>query len=487
MSLTHEEINLLLSETGELFIGKRAGKIYHIEPDEVYITFRVDRAKVFLFLSTRPQVSRFHPVWEPPPFPPVPGSLCEQLRGCFSGKVLRSCEKIAGNRAVQFRFASCRYILVGEFFGSRGNVIVLDNRNVAFSLHPVRCGEATLSPGDRYVIPAPPSVSLSRQHPRYLHRDAEAAFPFSDAFARHMKEREEELDVSLRCERLKTLLRKKRKRSRRLLQKLRSEKENADNAETVRRRGEALKCCFHRLKGGERSITTDDPYAPGQTLDIPLDPARSPAENLARYFKQYKKLVNSRDIVEKRYRECSGEDAALSDALAMLEDLSRRRGEDRAMLEALEEKWGGARRGEKRKKKGPRTTASRGPKHFLLRDHQMWVGKNSRSNAALFREYARGNDYFLHIAGKPGAVVILRPPSGKALSQEVLLDAAVLCVYYSLGREAGSQDVDYTQVKYVKPLPRREGRFLLQRRKTLRVAVDGDRLFSIKHHMSEAT
>ena len=109
----------------------------------------------------------------------------------------------------------------------------------------------------------------------------------------------------------------------------------------------------------------------------------------------------------------------------------------------------------------------------------MWVGRNARENGELLRRVAHGNDFFLHIAGRPGAVVILRAPEGKDVSPEALREAAMVAVFFSLGKDAGAQSVDYTHVKHVRIMGRGQGRFAMGSRRTLRVTVQADRLPSI--------
>jgi predicted ribosome quality control (RQC) complex YloA/Tae2 family protein len=75
--------------------------------------------------------------------------------------------------------------------------------------------------------------------------------------------------------------------------------------------------------------------------------------------------------------------------------------------------------------------------------------------------------------------VIVRPPPGKDAAPEALGDAAQLAVFYSLGRDAGAHDVDYTHVKHVRIMGKETGRFTMADRRTLRVTLQEDRLQAI--------
>jgi predicted ribosome quality control (RQC) complex YloA/Tae2 family protein len=481
MALSVEEITLLLDETRDLLAGRRVRKIYHIEPHELYVSFRTGSERVFLFMTTRPQVSRFHARWEGGPFPPRPSAFCEKLRAELSGRVLATAVRLARNRAVRFDFDQCAYALVGEFFGARGNVILLHEDRVAGSLWPIRRGGATLRPGHAYRLPPEPPGAGSRQHPRYLlhgpeGEDAAGDFSFSRALAAVMDRRERELNFTAKRARLRSRLTRERKRQERLLARLDADRREAENAEAYRRQGEALKCHLREVKAGQESLTVPDPFDPERRLEIRLDPACSPPENLERLFRRYRKLKAASGVIEERHAACVQAIAGIEASLAVLNDLSWEREEDVRRLDELTERH--APPAEKRAR-GARQPPARRERRFVLHGHQVWVGRSAKENAELVRRIARGNDLFLHIAGRPGAVVIVRPPAGKEATPEVLAEAGVLAVYYSMGREAGSQDVDYTRVKHVRMLGDAPGRFTLAGRRTLRVSVEADRLSAI--------
>jgi len=480
VALTAEEIDLLLEETKKIFLGRRVRKVYHLEPHELYLAFRAEGKKVFLFLTTRPRVSRFHALWEAGPFPPRPSPFCETLRAALSGKPLTGAGKLAGNRAVRFDFGSEGDALVGEFFGARGNIVLLKGGAIVDSLWPIRREGRRFRPGHAYRLPPPPEETFSRQHPRYLLRRGSGPYPFSTALAELMRRKERELVFGEKRNKIRARIRRERKRRERLLARLAADKKAAEEADKYRRFGEALKCRLNEVPRGLSEVTLPDPFEPGAELVIPLDPALSARENLARLFQRYRKLRDALPVVTERYEKCARRIAGLDEAAEALESLSWDREEDEKRLEELARRFGpGGRAGKEGGGKGPKVTAPRGVRRFVLRDHMVWVGRNERENAELVRRTARGNDLFLHVAGRPGAVVIVRAPPGKEVAPEVLGDAALLAVYYTAGRAGGTHEVDYTRVKYVRPLGKEPGRFSLGDRRSLRVTVEAAKLQSI--------
>lgn len=59
------------------------------------------------------------------------------------------------------------------------------------------------------------------------------------------------------------------------------------------------------------------------------------------------------------------------------------------------------------------------------------AGRNSSENEALLRNFARGNDLFLHLRGESGCYVIIKVPKNKSVPLNALLDAAELALFYS--------------------------------------------------------
>ncbi|MFL5814694.1 MAG: NFACT RNA binding domain-containing protein [Bdellovibrionia bacterium] len=90
-------------------------------------------------------------------------------------------------------------------------------------------------------------------------------------------------------------------------------------------------------------------------------------------------------------------------------------------------------------------------KTFVSKDGlSIFVGRSKDENLELTFKHSRGNDIWMHVRGRPGAHLLIPLQPGKSAPLETLLDAAVLCIYYSGGEKWGKTEVDYTFKKYVK-------------------------------------
>jgi predicted ribosome quality control (RQC) complex YloA/Tae2 family protein len=209
-----------------------------------------------------------------------------------------------------------------------------------------------------------------------------------------------------------------------------------------------------------------------------------------RYFKRYRKSRRAVPILEERLSLLEG---GLERGRQLLESV--RAADSLVALEPLEEEAAALcrrRRPAAKPRSAPEGRA--GPRRFLSSEgFEILVGRNARGNDDLTLRRGRGNDLFVHLAGSPGAHVVVRAKPGKTVPLETLLDAALLAVYYSLpvrsrgAVAAGTKaEVDYTPLKYVrKPKGLKPGAVLLASHKTLRVQVDLDRLDRLRRSTGE--
>jgi hypothetical protein len=115
-------------------------------------------------------------------------------------------------------------------------------------------------------------------------------------------------------------------------------------------------------------------------------------------------------------------------------------------------------------------------KTFLSREGlPILVGRSKDENLELTFKFARGNDLWMHVRGKPSAHVVIPLREKKNASLETLLDAAYLCLHYSGGVDWGKTEIDYAAKKYVKRI-RDSSEASYANNKTLIVEVDRARL-----------
>jgi predicted ribosome quality control (RQC) complex YloA/Tae2 family protein len=232
----------------------------------------------------------------------------------------------------------------------------------------------------------------------------------------------------------------------------------SENMEAVRQRAELLQANLYRVHRGDRILCCENYYEPDcPMVEIPLNPLKSPQENLSAGFKEYRKLKGAREHLTVLTQE--GE-KQLDYLNSVLEELSRAENErDLGEIRAELEKAGlSAVRGSSGK--NAKNKSGRRQKQAVLRmaeplrfetpdGMEVLVGRNNLQNDTLTTGIARRTDYWLHVKDLHGSHVILRC-EGREPSETALKFAAELAARYSQAAGSGKVAVDYTMVRNVK-------------------------------------
>ena len=247
------------------------------------------------------------------------------------------------------------------------------------------------------------------------------------------------------------------------LAKLERKRESFLHADRYRHQGDLLSANLHLVKPGMDSIEVADYENGDAPVRIPLDPRLKPHENAARCYEQYKKAVSGLDELGDDIESARRTLATLAEELAALEaernplvihKILRRQNKPKQQIE----------------KRYPGLT-------FRKDGWIMLVGRTAAENDELLRRHVKGSDMWLHTRDWPGGYVFIKNRPGKSIPLELLLDAGTLALFYSKGRKAGTADLYYTQVKYLRRAKNApKGTVLPSNEKNLTVKLDDARL-----------
>ena len=212
---------------------------------------------------------------------------------------------------------------------------------------------------------------------------------------------------------------------------------------------------------GEWILALAHSIAPRQTVlplppevmlpPVTLDPALSPAQNAAAYFKRYRKARRASTLVIPRLEQIAGDLAYLEQLHADLA-LAADRAEIDAVRAALAEA-GFARR--RKQGRGAASPAPQGPRRFLsVEGYTIWVGRNSRQNDRVTFDVAGPDDLWLHVRGLPGSHVVIRN-GGQAVSEATVAQAARLAAHFSKARGEAWAEVIVAERRFVRRAPGR--------------------------------
>ncbi len=221
--------------------------------------------------------------------------------------------------------------------------------------------------------------------------------------------------------------------------------EKCKNREELRIYGELLKANLYLVKSGDKIARVQNYYDENMGyIDIPLDPAISPAANAAKYFKEYKKSYTA----EQRLSALTEQDKKDLEYIdSVLDALSRAK--TAAELSEIREELAEAGYLFKNQGKKQRPVASRPLEFTSPSGFKVMVGKNNRENDLLTLKTAGKTDLWFHTKNIPGSHVILFT-NGREPTDADLLFAASLAAGHSKAGGSDNVPVDFTEVKFVK-------------------------------------
>jgi len=443
-----------------------------------------------LLLSAEPDLTRLHVVRRRPPAPAPPLPFQALLRRELEGARLAGVVARPGDRVVELSFdtgAGPRR-LVAELTGRHGNLFLVGGDGVIRASAGRNLSQRReLVAGKPYVYPAAPSTSAPAAAQRGAYAQGErmgettgatplpAAFPISaELEARYGALEEERVAVEGR-RRLREPVRAALARSARALEKLAQEAQRVPAAEEDRRRADLLKQNLHAVPRGSREAVLTEWTADGpREVKVAIDPALPARENMERYYRRYRRIVESAVRVAARAAEVGRRRDELAALLAAL---------DGARLEELPRLEREARRLGAAPRPPPRPRSKQDeplPPYRLFRSATgapVLVGRNAEANDALTVKVARGNDLWLHARGRAGSHVVVKLDKGKSPDGETLLDAAHLAAHFSDGRGEPRVEVVATRAKYVKkPKGAPAGAVTYSQERTLLLRVEAQRV-----------
>jgi predicted ribosome quality control (RQC) complex YloA/Tae2 family protein len=358
-----------------------------------------------------------------------------------------------------------RHSLLLAIFGRRSNLYALDaDGAIRASLRPLSETRPELELGGPY---ASPESGLPRDGDDRFEGEPDDAL--LAAIGRAYADRDEEVQAASLERSLRQTLKREGKSAQRRLAKLEEELAEADQATVLQRQGELLKGALGRIQPGASEIRVDD-YESGQPVSIPLDPKKSPKQNLEAIFKRYQKLLRrlakaggqvdaAREWAERVEAWGRAFEAATTRDEAEKQEALEALAGDPALAPLLERAEVRARPPAQRAKHEKARLPGRlrdlptrlVPRRYVSSDGlEIWVGRNDDANDHLTTRLARGNDLFFHLDGAPGSHVVLCTEGKGDPPQASILDACELAVHFSKQKNAGRADVHVVPIKQVK-------------------------------------
>jgi len=549
MNLAFEELQDVVDELDAVATGGIVQEVRQPTATAVCLSIRQPGRTLMLLFETAPRLARTHLTERrPDTLTPIP-AFCAKLRKELVGTRLASIEMPWPDRVVLFRFSTSRRVsstsrrvsstshrgtadptalaaseadaapmepvdgeetlLVFEGSGHHSNLFLTDGRcNILAALRPSGSHVRDLRPGTQYRPPAGPGPggggkdgknrTNGTNRPR-RHGKQEEAFAtdlaereperegVSARIDRRYSEEAERLAAEAERVRVESHLRAQRKKVEKTLARLDEDEAKVRAGDRFRLFGELLKINLHQLRRGMERVVLSNLYSEaGEPVEIPLDPALGPRENMEKLFARYRKGVRGLPKIRARREEMLKKLGEIEGGLASLGEMPPPLGagplapppRGAAAVPTSDvppslrpPPSGEARRGDLASGRLPYRRFESATGRPIL------VGREGKDNHALTFQVASPHDVWLHVRGFPGCHVVVPLARGQEPDTETLLDAAHLAVHYSKAPKAGFVEVMWTRRKHVRAVKKgRPGQVLVEGDRTVSFHSDPARV-----------
>ncbi|MCP4146012.1 MAG: DUF814 domain-containing protein [bacterium] len=339
---------------------------------------------------------------------------------------------------IRFHSQHGAFYLLQQLFGLRGHLVLLDGNGVKMwwtgKPHPV----CTRLP-DESIFSA--EASGSAEEFRKL---------APDFLEEHLIG-----ETTARCQ---NGLARLQQQAAKLVTNLTKDFDKAENGDLMRHYAETLGIHMHTISRGTETALLKD--ADGVELTIEMDPAKTPSDNMNRFFHLARKADRGKEIVAERLDQAKQK-------LANLEQLTDQLNELSTLEELLAWENEYLQKQIQAKKQVEEILPFR---RFVIDGKwEVWVGRSSKENDELTHNASSRDDWWLHAQGVSGSHVILRTAGQpENVPNSVREKAAEIAAWFSKARNSSIVPVIITMRKYVrKPRKSLPGAASCEREKTI--------------------
>ncbi|MBU0983820.1 MAG: DUF814 domain-containing protein [candidate division Zixibacteria bacterium] len=254
------------------------------------------------------------------------------------------------------------------------------------------------------------------------------------------------------------------KRLRRRQKNIERDITEAEGYEDYKRRAELLQLNRDQLKKGMDTITVDDIMSdPLQTVEITLDPALAPNDNIEVYFRRHRKGREGLDLLQRRLQITKDE---LTELEAMQSDFTQNF--DRAKEQYAQELASLLPKNVERRETLPRLPYREA---VLSTGITIFIGRDGADNDRTTFDFARPYELWFHTQQCAGSHVVMKFPNKSFVpTAREIEETAAVAAFHSKARKNALVPVIYTQRRYVrKPRKAKPGLVTVERETSVMV------------------
>jgi predicted ribosome quality control (RQC) complex YloA/Tae2 family protein len=248
------------------------------------------------------------------------------------------------------------------------------------------------------------------------------------------------------------------------LEKVGEDLKTAGDFERYKQLGDLLHSNFTRIKRGLKHLRVENTFGHRhEEVDIPLDPALSPKQNVENYYKKHRKGKEGLELLERRHEITEQELSQWRDIhQALTEDFDSARQRYQEELSALLPK-----------ERVKTAEVARLPYRevTLSTGLTIYVGRDGADNDRTTFEFAKPYELWFHAQQCPGSHVVMKFPNKSfAPSKREIEETAAITAFHSKAKNNSAVPVIYTERRYVrKPRKAKPGLVTVEKEKSLMV------------------
>lgn len=444
MIFTYSEMLSVQNEIKSALEGNLFRRVEEVGEKTWVFYFEAEEGIKKLLVSTNYPFCRFHLTKNR--YHKAHSPFADRLTHVLEGKRLKSIALLNSDRILGLEFDEG--VLIAEMMHKHPKVVLVDkNKNILISEHPLLFAS--------YAFP------LKKKE----HELDASVLCTSDEIEKKFNEAKQIYDIQ---ELKKKYLDKAIQMAKKMDARIRVHTLDLDEAEHYPEKeheAHLLQANYHLLKRGLKEIQVEDWEKEGTPIQISLDPALLPEEQLKLRFKHVRKMKKRLIICPELINDLEKEKDKIVQLKEMIHSAQSLQ-ELRSLSATLKiDSVKQPRPKEKNEKKFFRdfTTES---------GFKILVGKKDKDNDRLTFSIAKGNDLWLHAANFPGSHVVLQLKQNK-VDETSLMDAMQLALHFSKAKGKGAQEVVFTECKFLaKPKGAAFGKVVMSKHKKRIVTPD---------------
>ncbi len=504
MSLNWKEIDLILSE-----LSFTQGKIQQIRQPEfhtLYLGIYASHQLQHLYFYLAQNTVRMHTEKHASKKPKHPPRFQQLLQSRLVGATVESIEHLYKDRMIvltckkRLSHTQAEYLyLFARLWNNQANIILYDNNNTIIDAL-YRRPQANIMPKKPMIAITPPTQTEKHIHTtvRQWNRDDNSTHPFNDYIAQHYRKLHQQTYLEKKETHLLSIVQKALPYLKKTLSAIQEQIEYHSQFDISLFIGNEILAHLHNIAPQQEWLYITHPQTK-ESITVHLDTSLSPAQNAEKYFQKYKKSNKKLETLKEKHIDLEQNYNNIQKARQLLlqiqqyqEIIAIQEHPDTLPLNIeatlhevakivkhsmfahkLDSHYlldSGSREYQKKAQQHSSNTQSPVAKqhkhigiHIHTEKYTFFIGRNAKENDTLLRHIARGNDIWMHVRGTSGAFVFIRALNKQAIPLNRLETAAQLACLFSKCVHGNTIDLHYTQVKYLRRIPKKIGLVSIQR------------------------